>query len=60
MLFFTTVHVGKGAVCQDRAYSGLGRRVGGWEGRTGNPRLAKGVWGFGLPVGARFICGCLR
>ncbi len=30
MLFFTTVQVGKGAVCQDRAFwgSGVGRRVG--------------------------------
>ena len=31
MLFFTTPNVGKRAVCQDRAYFGLGRRVGGWE-----------------------------
>ena len=37
MPFFTTAKVGKGVVCQDRAYLGFGRRVGGWEWESGNP-----------------------
>ena len=36
-LVFTTIQVGKGFVCQDRAYFGFGWRVGGWEWESGNP-----------------------
>ena len=33
MLFFTTVSVGKGAVCQDRAYFGLDGESAGGKGQ---------------------------
>ena len=61
--FFTTAQVGKGVVCQDRAYFGSGRRVGGWEWERGNP---KGypflcMWGFGLHCATSgCVCGCVE
>ncbi|MBO4350123.1 MAG: hypothetical protein J6A01_04135 [Proteobacteria bacterium] len=35
--FFTTVHVGKGVVCQGHADFGFRASVGGWEWESGNP-----------------------
>ena len=44
--FFTTVKVGKGAVCQDRAYFGLDGESAGGNGTRGNPIIwVSSFWG---------------
>ena len=35
--FFTRLHRGKGAVCQDRAFLGLDGESAGGNGKSGNP-----------------------
>ena len=61
MLIFTPFYGGKGAVCQDRAYFGLGRRVGGWEWERGNPGLPdRALVDNVLHVGVCGLFGCVR